>query len=75
MKYQRPALHSMNEAFPAYAACVAGDQASRAISCLAGVSAARSSCAQGVLPDFNCSTGTLPGTDCTSGSGDSEWEQ
>ena len=73
MKYQRPVLHPMDESFPAYGACVSGDQAAQPSSCLSGVSAARAACTQGVHPEFNCTSGTLPGNDCASGSGDSEW--
>jgi hypothetical protein len=73
MKYQRPELHPMDESFPAYGACVSGDQASQSISCLSGVSATQSACNQGVHPEFSCTSGTLPGNDCASGSADSEW--
>ena len=73
MKYQRPELHPMDEAFTAYCICASGAQAERSSSCLTGISAVGSACDQGVHPEFSCSAGTLPGTDCTSGSGDSEW--
>ena len=73
MKYQRPALHPMDESFPAYGACVSGEHATGISSCLSGVSAAKAACKQGVHPELSCASGTLPGNDCTSGSGNSEW--
>ncbi len=73
MKYQAPKLHPMDESFPAYGACVSGENAARPSSCLAGVGAARSACTQGVHPEFSCTSGTLPGENCAAGTGDSEW--
>lgn len=73
MKYQRPKLYPIDKAFPAYAACVSGNEATRTTSCLTGVSAENSACVQGVHPEFSCVSGTLPGTDCISGSANSEW--
>jgi hypothetical protein len=73
MKYQRPALRPLNEAFSAYCVCASGAQATRPLTCLTGISAAGATCGQGVHPGFSCSSGTLPGNKCASGSGDSEW--
>ncbi len=73
MKYQAPSLYPVDQAFPAYCACVSGEQAERPSSCLTGVSAAHSDCTQGVHPEYSCISGTLPGGDCVSGSGDSKW--
>ncbi len=73
MKYQEPKIYSMNESFSAYAVCVSGGKATHPSSCLSGVSAANSSCSQGVHPALSCKSGTLPGNVCASGTGDSEW--
>lgn len=73
MKYQEPKIHLMNKSFSAYAVCVSGEQAEAVTSCLTGVSAVNSACAQGVHPGLSCNSGTLPGNDCASGAGDSEW--
>ena len=74
MKYQQPKLRPLDESFPAYAACMSGNEASSApASCITGVNAENSVCKQGVHPDNSCVSGTLPATSCFSGSGDNEW--